>query len=145
MFVWFCFFVCCLFLNHFGGVLVLKGKQERILTWMLGGNLGSALCAPPLFTLLLTSFLLVTVGLSSVTLPNLTLLPLDGFGTGVSSKLRLQLHHACPDRMTLPTGLIALWPLSPLCHDAVDGWGSRVGQRESQGCNWWDWSTLKMD
>lgn len=75
---------------------------------MLGGDLSSALFAPPLFTLFLASFLLIAVGLASVALPDLTLLPLDGFRTGVSSKLRLQRHHARPDRMTLPTGLIAL-------------------------------------
>ena len=88
--------------------LGLNVTRVRIPTGMLGGDLGSALFAPPLFPLLLASFLLITVGLSSVALPNLTLLPLDGFRTGVSSKLRLQLHHACPDRMTLSTGLIAL-------------------------------------
>lgn len=81
---------------------------------MLGGDLSSALFAPPLFALLLASFLLVAVGLSSVALPDLALLPLDGFRAGVSSKLRLQLHHACPDRVTLPTRLIALRPLGPL-------------------------------
>lgn len=75
---------------------------------MLRGDLSPALFAPPLFTLLLASFLLVTVRLSSVALPDLTLLPLDGFGAGVSSKLRLQLHHAFPDRMTFPAGLITL-------------------------------------
>lgn len=77
-------------------------------TWMLGSDLRSALFAPPLFSLFLASFLLIAVGLSSIALPDLTLLPLDGFRAGVSSKLRLQLHHASPDRMTLPTGLIAL-------------------------------------
>lgn len=75
---------------------------------MLGGGVDSACFAPPLFTLLLASFLLVAVGLSSVTLPDLAFLSLDGFGTGVASKLRLQLHHARPDRVTLPAGLIAL-------------------------------------
>lgn len=75
---------------------------------MLGGDFSSAQFAPPLFTLFLASFPLITVGLSSVALPDLTLLPLDGFRTGVSSKLRLQLHYTCPDRMTLPTRLIAL-------------------------------------
>lgn len=81
---------------------------------MLGGDLSSALFAPPLLALLLASFLLVAVGLASVALPELALLPLDGFGTGVSSELRLQLHHARPDRVTLPARLIALRPLGPL-------------------------------
>ena len=92
---------------------------------MLGGDLSSALFAPPLFTLFLASFLLVAVRLSPGALPDLTLLPLDGFRTRVSSKLRLQLYHASPDGVTLPTGLIALWPLSPLGHDAVYSWGDK--------------------
>jgi len=88
---------------------------------MLCGHFSSALFAPPLFTLFLASFLLVAVGLPSAALPYLTLLPLDGLGTRVSSKLRLQLHDACPDRMTLPTRLVALGPLGPLGHVTVDG------------------------
>ena len=75
---------------------------------MLRGDLSPALFAPPLFTLLLASFLLITISLSSVALPDLTLLPLDGFRTGVSTKLRFKLHHACPDCMSFPAGLITL-------------------------------------
>ena len=56
---------------------------------MLGGDVDSACFAPPLFTLLLASFLLVAVGLSSIALPDLAFLPLDGFGARVTSELRL--------------------------------------------------------
>lgn len=74
---------------------------------MFSGALDPAF-APPLFALFLASFLLIAVALSPAALPDLTLLPLDGFETGVSAKLGLQCHLACPDHMTLPTGLIAL-------------------------------------
>lgn len=90
-------------------------------TWMLGGDLRSALFAPPLFSLLFASSLLVAVRLTSVALPDLTLLPLDGFRAWVSSKLWLQHGGACPDGVTLPTGLITLGPLGPLRHDTVYG------------------------
>lgn len=82
--------------------------MKVIPTWMLGGDLGPALFAPPLFSLLFASSLLVAVRLTSVALPDLTLLPLDGFGAGVSSELRLQHYGACPDGVTLPAGLITL-------------------------------------
>lgn len=81
---------------------------------MLCGDLSRALFAPPLFTLFLAAFLLIAVRLSSVALPYFALLPLDGLGTRVSSKLRLKLYDACPDGVTLPTGLVALGPLGPL-------------------------------
>lgn len=77
-------------------------------TWMLRSDLSPALFALPLFSLLLTPFLLIAVDLPSITLPDLTFLPLDGFRAGISAKLRLQHHHASPDCMTLPTGLVAL-------------------------------------
>lgn len=77
-------------------------------TWMLGGGLRSALFAPPLFSLLFASSLLVAVSLTSVALPDLALLPLDGFRARVSSKLWLQRCGACPDGVTLPAGLITL-------------------------------------
>lgn len=77
-------------------------------TWMLRRDLSSALFAPPLFSLLFASPLLVAVSLSAVALPDLTLLPLDGFGAGVSTKLWLQRHGAGPDGVTLPAGLVTL-------------------------------------
>ena len=103
--------------------------QGWIPTRVLGGDLSFALFAPSLFALLLAAFLLVTVGLSSSALPDLALLPLDGFSTCVSSKLRLHIQHAGPDRMTLTTGLIALRPLSPLWHHTVYGWGDTSEQK----------------
>lgn len=93
----------------------------EIHTWVLRDPLRPALLALPLVPLLLASFLLVTVGLSSVALPDLTLLPLDGFSTGGSAELRLQHQHARAYRVTFPTGLVALGPLAPLRHDTVDG------------------------
>lgn len=90
-------------------------------TWMLGSDLSSALFAPPLFSLLFAPSLLVAVSLPSVAFPDLTLLPLDGFGARVSTKLWLQRHGAGPDGVTLPTGLITLRPLGPVRHDTVYG------------------------
>lgn len=77
-------------------------------TWVLGGELRSALFAPPLFSLLFAPPLLVAVSLTSVALPELTFLPLDGFGARVSSELWLQGRGASPDGVTLPAGLITL-------------------------------------
>lgn len=82
--------------------------MARVPTWMLGGDFRSALFAPPLFSLLFASPLLVAASLASVALPDLTLLPLDGFRTRVSSKLWLQRDGARPDGVTLPAGLITL-------------------------------------
>lgn len=77
-------------------------------TWMLGGDLRSALFAPPLFSLLFASSLLIAVSLTSVALPDLALLPLDGFRARVSSKLWLQRRSACPDGVTFPARLVTL-------------------------------------
>lgn len=88
--------------------VLLNGVSVAALTWMLRGDLNSALFAPPLLTLFLASFFVLAVGLTSAALPDLALLPLDGFRAGVSSKVRLQLHAACPDHVTFPTGLVAL-------------------------------------
>lgn len=77
-------------------------------TWMLRGALDSALFAFLFFTLLLASSFLITVALSSTALPNFTLLPLDCFSTGVSTKLWLHGHNASPDSVTFATGLVAL-------------------------------------
>lgn len=75
---------------------------------MLRGALSSSLFAPPLFTLFLATFLLVAVAQPSVALPDLALLPLYRLRTRISTKLRLKHHHACPDGVTFPTGLITL-------------------------------------
>lgn len=62
-------------------------------------------------------------------LSDLALLPLDGFGAGAASELRLQLDHAGADGVTFAAGLVALGPLGPLGDHAVDRW--RGGEERS--------------
>lgn len=97
---------------------------------MLRGTLSSALFASPFFSLLLAPSPLIAGALSTVALPDLTLLPLDAFLTRISAKLRLHHHIAIPDRVTLPTGLITFRPLCPLWHGTVYCWKHKNGQKE---------------
>lgn len=79
-----------------------------VLTWMFRRDLSSVQFAPPLVSLFFASFLVIPVALSSATLPDLTLLPLNALWAGVPPKLWLHHHHACSDGVTLPTRLVAL-------------------------------------
>lgn len=75
---------------------------------MLRSDLSFDLFASPFFTLFLASFLVVTVALATAALSNLTFLPLDGFRTWISAKLRFHCYNTSSDCVTLPTRFIAL-------------------------------------
>lgn len=117
-------------------IQVLKGgkvqtQSQRIgrQTLLLGGGGGggggclSLFAAPP--PLPCTSPLAAAPPLLlgfAPALSDLALLPLDGFGTGAASELRLQFDHAGADGVSFAAGLVALGPLGPLGDHAVDRW-----------------------
>lgn len=111
--------------------MLLEGSKHRYEpaaevkypTWHLlvcPDRLPSLLGSPPLCRVLL-GFFAVASPQAPCAPPDLTPLPLHGFRTRDSAELGLYLHHAGPDHVTLPAGLVTLRPLGPLGQHAVHG------------------------
>lgn len=106
-----------------------------------GGCLSLLAASPPLpCTSPVTAAPPLLLGFAAA-LSDLALLPLNGFGTGAATELRLQLDHAGADGVTFAARLVALGPVGPVGDHAVDRWGGR----KTEGLYYYNPTLLVLD
>lgn len=83
---------------------------------------------------ILSSTSLVLFFCTFFALPELAFLPLDALGTRSASELWLQFDHTGPNGVPFTAGLVALRPLRPLRHHAVDSWKEEQKEGNKRIC-----------